>query len=37
MKEYPKEIRKKFQELATLAWQRELDEQIALLAKRFYT
>ena len=35
MKGYPKEIRKKFQELANLAWHRELDEQIALLAKRF--
>ena len=35
MKRYPKAIRKKFQELANLVWQRELDEQIALLAKRF--
>lgn len=35
MKEYRKETRKKFKELANLAWQRELDRHIASLAERF--
>ena len=35
MKKYSKGIRKKFRELANLAWQRELDRDIASLAERF--
>ncbi len=35
MKKYPKATRTKFQELANLAWQRELDGHIASLARRF--
>lgn len=35
MKKYSKGIRKKFRELANLAWQRELNRHIASLAERF--
>ena len=34
MKEYPRAIRKKLNELSVLAWKRELDSELALLAER---